>query len=76
MSARAICLTRSATAGTLTLTAIGDVDAEELGVDLRALDFVATPAGIVLVAPVDEMDAAIEQLRTWGYDVVVVLAGA
>lgn len=72
MSARAIYLTRSTTTGTLTLTAIGDVDAEELGADLRALDFAATPAGIALVAGVEETDAAIEQLRAWGYDVVLV----
>jgi hypothetical protein len=71
MSTRAIYLARSTTTGTLTLTAIGAVDPEELGGDLRALDFLATLAGITLVAGVEEVDAAIEQLRVWGYDVVV-----
>lgn len=71
MSARAIYLTRSTTTGTLTLTGIGDVDPEELGEDLRALDFLATPAGVTLVAAVEEVDAAIEQLRAWGYDVIL-----
>ena len=72
-NSRAIYLTRTATSGTTTLTGIGDVDAEELGEDLRALDFLATPAGITLVAAVEETGVAIEQLRVWGYDVVVVV---
>lgn len=69
---RAIHLTTSAKSGTTTVTAVGAaVDTDELGADLRALDFIAGPAGIALAAESEAVDAAVELLRAWGYDVVL-----
>jgi hypothetical protein len=72
----AIHLVRSKTGSTI-VTAIGiSIDAGELSADLRALDFVATTAGITLVAQGEEADAAVQLLRSWGYVVVVAIEGA
>lgn len=72
MDTRAIHLTRSAATGTTTVTAVGAaVDTDELGSDLRALDFTTTAAGVVLEAGVEAGVEAIESLTAWGYDVVL-----
>ena len=71
-NSRAIHLTTSAKSGTTVVTAVGSaVDTDELGIDLRTLDFVAGPAGIALAAESEAVDAAVELLRAWGYDVVL-----
>ena len=69
---RAIYVTTSTATGTTVVTAVGSaIDTDDLGIDLRTLGFVTTPAGVVLEAGPEAAGEAIESLRAWGYDVDV-----